>query len=340
VAGIDANKTVYLTLDELAADPKLARRLPPDLAWRYHALPLAEDNGRITVALAHPEDAGAREAVVAALGPKSCVVRGSALAIDARLTEIWGNEARRPLKVKACAIPDPLPDELWGYAQAIGTLLGTHVDLMRTEGEVDSLVQQEEHTQCDLVIFGKRCHPLIPRLLSRSVADGALASEQGSVPFAVLVVQQPRWPIKRILLVLCGDSANSGAIDWALRLARQSTAAVTVLAIVPPVPAMYQGLSRMEQGVAGLLTTDTALGRQMHQAARLLAAGKIDGTLRLRQGAPDQQISREVVAGDHDLVVMATVPCRWWLRQLKGDPICSLLRWADRPVLLAQPTTA
>jgi hypothetical protein len=77
----------------------------------------------------------------------------------------------------------------------------------------------------------------------------------------------------------------------------------------------------------------------MRQVTRRLVELKIDSTLRLRQGAPDQQICREMVAGDHDLVIMATNPCRWWLRQLKGDPICSLLSWVNRPVLLVEPTT-
>jgi nucleotide-binding universal stress UspA family protein len=93
----------------------------------------------------------------------------------------------------------------------------------------------------------------------------------------------------------------------------------------------------MEQGVAALLATDTALGRQMHHVARRLAECQVQGTLRLRQGAPDQQICREVDEGDHDLIVMATRSCRWWLRQVKGDPICSLLSWVDRPMLLVEP---
>ena len=56
MGGTSQRKTAYLTLDELTADRELARRLPPDLAWRYHALPLAEDNGRVTVAMADPDD--------------------------------------------------------------------------------------------------------------------------------------------------------------------------------------------------------------------------------------------------------------------------------------------
>jgi nucleotide-binding universal stress UspA family protein len=253
-----ASQLPYLTLDNLTADPKLARRLPPDLATRYHALPLTEDNGRITVVMADPEDSEGREAVVIAAGPAG----------------------------------------------------------------------------------GERCPPLVRRLLSRSTAAGVLASQQSAVPSSVLVAQRPRWPLERILLIICGENGDNAAVDWALRLAPPCTAAVTVLAVVPPVPEMYHGLSRMKQGVAALLATDTALGRKMHQVARRLAECKVDGTLRLRQGAPCQQVCRELEEGNHDLIVMATKPCRWWLRQLKGDPICSLLSRVDRPVVLAEPTTA
>jgi nucleotide-binding universal stress UspA family protein len=338
VGGIGLHKIAYLTLDELTADPKLARRLPPDLAWRCHALPLAEDNGRVTVAMADPEDTEAREAVVAALGPKSCVVKGPSSAIDARLAEIWGEEARRPLKLTVCDFPEPLPHEWWNYIQALGALLDSQLDCISTAKEMNALIKEGVRANCDLVIFGKSCHSPIRRLLSRSSVNGAPALQQSAVPFAILVAQRPRWPLQRILLAICGDSVDDAAMDWALRLARPSTAAVTVLAVVPPVPTMYHGLARMEQSMAALLTTDTALGRQMHHVARRLAECNVDGTLRLRQGAPDQEICREVVEGNHDLVVMATRPCRWWLRQLGGDPICSLLSRVDRPVLLAEPT--
>ncbi|MGD8397461.1 MAG: universal stress protein [Anaerolineae bacterium] len=340
VGGIALQKTAYLTLDELATDPRLARRLPPDLAWRCHALPLAEDNGRVTVAMADPDDVKAREAVVSVLGATSCVVRGSAFAIDTRLAEIWGDRVRQSLRVKVCTLPDPPPEELKRYTQALGNLLGAQPGQVNTEEEADTLVSRNGKGGCDLVIFGKRRHPLVRRLLSQSPTDGTLASQRNVAPFAVLIARQPRWPLERILLAIRGEGADTAAVDWALRLAQPSTAEVTVLAVVPPVPTMYRGLARMEQSVAALLTTDTALGRQMHHVAERLAACKVDGTLRLRQGAPDQEICREALEGNHDLIAMATNPCQWWLRQLKGDPICSLLSRVDRPMLFAEPAAA
>ena len=333
-------RTAYSVHDQLAPAPELVRRLPFDLAWRYQALPLAEDRGRVTVAVADPGDAQARNAILTALGPDSCVVQGDPLIIDALLAEVWGDAARRHPKLQVCASPDPLPDELWNYAQALGALLGTQAGRMTTPGQVNALVKEIGRPDCDLIVFGQGNHPLIRRLLSRPISKGELSSRQSDVPFAVLVAQEPRWPLERILLVLCGQSPDDAATDWALRLAYPSAAAVTVLAVVPPVPAMYQGLSRMEQTLRSLLTTDTSLGCQMRQVARRLTECKLDGTLRLRQGAPEQQICRETVEGDHDLIIMATRPCRWWLRQLKGDPICRLLSRADRPLLFVEPTTA
>jgi nucleotide-binding universal stress UspA family protein len=340
MGGKGSRKTAYLALDQLALEPVLAQRLPSDLAWRCLALPLAEDCGRVTVAMADPDDAQARDAVLAALGPESFVVQGNPLAIDARLAEIWGDAARRRPRLGVCAFPDPLPDELWNYAQALGALLGAHPGRMNTSGEVNALTEEAGRATCDLLIFRKGSQPLIRRLLSRSIAEGALPSQRSDIPFAVLAAQEPRWPLGSILVVLCGENADNVAVDWALRLACPSTAAVTVLAVVPQVPAMYRGLSRMEPSLRSLLTTDTALGCQMRQIARRLVEAKVDGTLRLRQGAPDQQICREMVKGDYDLVVMATKPCRWWLRQLKGDPICSLLSRVDRPILFVEPTPA
>ena len=333
-------RTAYQAHDQPTTEPELVRRLPFELARHDHALPLAESRGLVTDAKANPDNAQARDAVLAALDRESCVVRGDPLIIDARLAEVWGDVACRRPKLQVCAFPDPLPDELWDYAQALGALLGAHLGRVTTAGEVNALTREAGRADCDLIIFGKGSHPLIRHLLSRSMAEGALSSQQSEVPFAVLAAHEPRWPLERILLVLCGGNADSAAADWALRLACPSTASVTVLAVVPPMPVMYHGLSRMEQSLRSLLATDTALGYRMRQIAQRLVESKVDGTLRLRQGAPDQQICREMVKGDHDLIVMASRPCRWWLRQLKGDPICSLLSRVDRPVLLAEQTTA
>ncbi len=340
MGGTGPHRIAYLALDQLAANRKLARRLPSDVAWRFHALPVAEENGRITVAMANPDDAGAREAVFGALGPASCVVKADPVAIDSLLAEIWADEVRCRLDVRVCAFPDPVPDEVQDYAQALGELLDARVGCLTSAREANALAKDDDCAPCDLVVFGRRRHPLIERLLSRSVADGAPVSQEREIPFAVLVARGPRWPLRSILLVLWGGETDQAAVDWVVRLAQPSGGAVTVLAVVPPVPAMYGRQTGMDQGLPVLLTSATPLGQQMRQTARRLVECEIEGTLKLRQGPPDWQICCEIVKGDYDLIALAAKPCRWWLRWLEGDVVIPLLSKADRPMLIARPKTA
>jgi len=277
-------------------------------------------------------DRGWTEVVVP--GPAPSVVPGEPLTFDGLLAGIWADATGSHPQLRACAVPGPLDGELWRYARAFGALLGVRPTRMTVEDGIDALFSKN-----DLIILGGDCHALIRRALSRSAPEGERAPGPAAAPVAVLAAQKPRWPLRRILLVLSGDAGDHAAVDWALRLACAAAADATVLAVVPPMPAMYQGLSRMEQTLRSLLTTDTALGNQMREAgARLVEAG-IEGTLRLRQGSPERQVCREVAERAYDLIVMATNPCRWWLRRLKGDPVCWLLSRIDRPLLFVEPAT-
>jgi nucleotide-binding universal stress UspA family protein len=325
-----SQKSAYLALDELAANPRLARRLSPDLAWRFHALPLAEDNGRITVAMADPDDRIARDAVIRALGPTSCMVRADATIIDMLLAQIWSDDADDCLNLLVCDFPEPVSEEVSGYAQSMGESMSARVTLVTTAGTYDALTATLESMGRNLVLLGESEHPLIHRLLSR----------QTTAPHALLVARKPRWPLRSILLVIWGDETDEAAVDWVVRLARPNGSAVTALAIVPPLPAMYGCQGRMAQGLPALLSSDTPLGRRMKQVACRLVDWEIEGTLRLRQGPQEWQLRREVIEGNHDLIAVAARPRQWWQRWLEGDLVGHLLHQADRPVLVAKPTTA
>lgn len=331
----DTHTTRYLALDQLAANPRLARRLPPELAWRFHALPVAEHEGRITVAMANPDDPEAREAVATSLGPASCVVQADPLTIDAALAKVWGRRSQRSMRVSVCAFPIPVAEEVLDYAQALSDLLGARLARLSTVGEMQNLDTEAGEDAHDLLIFEEPAHPVLYRLLARPSA-----ACKAALPAAVLVACRPCWPLKRILLILWGDETDNAAVDWVLRLARASASGVTVLAVVPPAPALYDRRAGMDQSLPVLLTAQTPLGRQMRQAARQLVEWEIEGTLRLRQGPPNQQIQRELAERDYSLIVLAAQPGRRWQRRLEGDLVRPLLQWAGRPVLVARPQTA
>jgi nucleotide-binding universal stress UspA family protein len=328
------SRSTYLALDQLTANPGLARRLPAELARRFHALPLAEDNGRVTVVMADPANAEARDAVVTALGPASCVVQGDATAIDALLSSIWTSEASQPLKFLLCSFRGPLSREVEGYAQAMGELLGAHIERLAVAGSMNALA--EGHIDHDLIIFAEAEYPAIRRLLVRPVQQEP-ASRSNALPPGILIAQQPRWPLQRILLVAQGEMGDDAALDWVLHLARAAGSEVTVLVVVPPVPGMYGSRGCLAGGLPDLLSADTPLGQELCRLSRRLVDWDVAGTLRLRQGVPEWQIAREASEGQYDMVVLAATSCTWWRRCLEGDIVGPLLRQVGRPLLVTKP---
>ncbi len=330
-------QAAYLSLDRLAFDPRLARLLPPDLARRFRALPLAEENGRITVAMADPADGQARDAVMTALGPASCLVQADASLLDRLLSQVWGcGQACRP-EVLVCSYPRPPASEVLAYARSLSELLDAGLRQLHAAETLDTLLPDQVGR--GLVLFETADHPLIAHLLSQREPPPT-PSPLGDVPLGVLVARQPRWPLRRILLVIQGQATDDAALDWALHLGRAAGSHVTVLAVVPPVPAMYDGCAAMRHSLPALLSTDSTLGRQLRRICHRLVDWEVEGALKLRQGVPEAQIRREAEAGDYDLVAVAAAPGGRWRRYLEGDLVGHLLRWAGQPLLVARPTTA
>lgn len=321
--------TQHLSLNDVSVNLRLARRLPPALACRYHALPVAEDSDRITVAMADPDDALAQEAIAAALGTACCVVQGDPATIDALLAEVWPEEAHRSLRLLVCARVGLIASEVRDYAQAIGSLLRAHIGYFTiddTGATLDALAKEAERTGYDLTIFGESDQLLLERLLSEPANSQATEQRLGSL----LLARQPRWPLRRILLVIRGEGMDDIAVGWVVRLAGPSAAAVTVLTVTLPTPDMGSQETP--------LTTDIVLGQQMRRVARRLVDWEIESTLRLYLGPPDSRIRREVSEGNYDLVVVAAEPQCQGPHRLPGQWVSSLLDWANQPVLIARPT--
>ncbi|MCL7452095.1 MAG: universal stress protein [Anaerolineae bacterium] len=332
MANAAAASIAFLALGEVETDPRIARRLPADLAWRLHALPVAEDEGRITVAMADPADEAARDLLLAALGSATCVVQADPAAIDQCLGQIWPTRVQTPVDVAVCNTSEAAAPELWAYARALASLVGGQVRLADDGDETPA--EATPSSTCQLTLFHKGRDPGIRQRLAR------LSTEEGNTPRALLIAEEPRWHIQHILVVLWGEEADDGAIDWAERIALPGHSTVTVLAVVPPLPAMYSGCARMEQGLPALLNSATPLGCRTRRATRRLVQAGIDCNLRLRQGAPDWEVAREVASGDYDLVVVTARPSPWWQRWLEGDLVGTLLRIVGRPLLIAKPAAA
>jgi nucleotide-binding universal stress UspA family protein len=332
-------KTRYLTLDNLTANLRLARRLSPGVSCRYRALPVGEDNGRITVVMADPDDEAAREAVAAALGAPLYLVAGDSDSIDAALAEVWPEVLRPAPHLLIYPYGRLIAAKASVFAQALALLLDARVNCsspgIQRHACGDGWIHDAVRGHYDLIIWLEPEPPVERRLLSGSV----YCEIREGIPTSLLVARQPRWPLRRLLLLIQDEERNNPAVDWVVRLARPSAASVTVLTVVPPVPALYGHRLCTQHGLDALLTTNTTLGRQMRRVTQWLVDWEVESTLRLRQGMPDQEIRHEVAQGDYDLIALADQPGEWWQRYLVRDWVASLLSWADRPVLIAKSIT-
>jgi hypothetical protein len=329
------SKPTYLSLDELRADPSLARLLPAELAYRFHALPVAEQDGRITVVMADPDNREAVSAITGILGREPCVVQGDLHTIDALLARVWGHASQARLKLLACAPEGSSADDWQAYGRSLGELLNAEVTQAACAAVREAWGEGREEPACDLLLVGEADGGLVGTWL-------AATASQGVVPAALLVAPRLRWPLAKILLIAGGEGHDAAAADWVLRLARPGAGAVSVLAVVPPPAALHEGhrgamprYARDRQGLPALLSAGTHLGHELQEVAHRLGEQEIQASLRMRQGPPEWQIRRELAGEDYDLVVMAAQPgCE---REGRWDELsAALLRWNDGPTLLTR----
>lgn len=153
---------------------------------------------------------------------------------------------------------------------------------------------------------------------------------------SVLVVQQPRWPLQQILLVVRGEVSDETAVYWAATLAQNSYATVAIMPIIPAWPGMYQMGNEVQADLDVLLQPNTASGQRLHEYREKLEQAGVPNYFCQQSGTPDQQIQREVAETGHDLIVVAAEGDgrlhRWYL----GEIVSPLLRWVDRPLLIAK----
>ena len=122
------------------------------------------------------------------------------------------------------------------------------------------------------------------------------------------------------------------SVDWVIRLAHCSHAAVTVLPLLPPVPQMYGPLIRYS--LPSLLNSSDPLGVKMREIAQRLKNEEVEGIFKIRDGDPLEQLRCEVSDRNTDLVVIDAEPRNHLWRWLIGEVVNNFYVWFDRPLLI------
>lgn len=175
------------------------------------------------------------------------------------------------------------------------------VKIIRKGDVVSEILKQAQEIDYEIIVVGTQ---EVDRLLdaffstiTKKVAGKALSS--------VLVVRGER-PVKleKILIAIGGQKMNQGVVKVGARIARATQAKVNVLYVTSPVPTMYTGLDEIEETLEELLHTNTPIARYLRWSAQYLADQGLEAKLEIAQGVDTDEIMREALQGDYDLVVI------------------------------------
>lgn len=171
---------------------------------------------------------------------------------------------------------------------------------VRKGQSVEEIVEEACNEGYDMIVVGSRVMNRFTQLLLRSVTQRVTER----APISVLVVKEERPSLKRILICTGGQKLNQAVIERGTQLAKAAEAAVQLLYVAGPVPGMYSGLEDMDETLPELLQTNTPIAQHLRWAARYLAEKGVVGDIKVRHGIVSEEILREAMEGDFDLIVI------------------------------------
>jgi nucleotide-binding universal stress UspA family protein len=186
-------------------------------------------------------------------------------------------------------------------AEAREKLEAGSVELRIREGDpAGEILAEIDEQGYGLVVLGPNEAPGLRRHFLGSVTTRVVRQ----APCSVLVAQQARRSLKRILICSGGGEIGERVIEAGARLAQAVGAQATLLHVVTPVASMYTGLGEIDESLPKLLQTDTPIARNLRGGAEILDQRGVPAELKLRYGVVVDEIIRESQQGDYDLILM------------------------------------
>jgi len=179
------------------------------------------------------------------------------------------------------------------------------------------ILKESQENEYDLIVLG--AHVVAGFLdtflgtITGKVADKATTS--------VMVARDCKPELKRILVSVGGKKLNRKLIETGANVAEAAGAALTALHVTAPVPAMYTGLEGMEETLEEMLQTDTPIARHLRWIAKYLADRGVESEIEIRHGAIADEIVREAIKGEHDLIVLGASAFEGPLQSLMTEKI-------------------
>lgn len=280
----------YLSLDNVNIDETVARRLPRRLAYYHLAIPIAGDDGVISVAMAYPDNRTVIQLIESVLNTPIIPVYSAADQIRKHLNRLWGEAADEP--VSRILVWNDLstdPQFMRDYAEQFAPLLMAEIDCLDAPSDA-SLPHIIEGNPYSLIVCSANVKAL-PTLLRHEARS------------SLLLVRGSYQPVEKLLVVLRGHAPDEDLLSRIIPLARLHRARVTLLAVTPTAAAPDTRRSLLANQFAALLREDTPQGAHLVACKRALSRAGIAGELRIRQGELETEIAGEVAG--HSMIAIA-----------------------------------
>lgn len=305
---------LQLDLNSIAIDSSLAQRVPYALSRYYLVLPLGEENGSVSVAMAYPENVNAQHVLSHLLQARVVPVFTPAELLLPAMERIYcpENEERRAIlawyeQAEETAAVDSAVSLLSGALHVSATTYSA-ADL-----SLDEVLDLAAEAQSELLIMPAPAQSSLPAVLNRA-----------AVPLFFVRGSQPL--IRNILVVMRGFASDERALDWLAAFAWRQQVTVTLMPLFGG-PGAHLHPYRSQNSLAA---------QHLDRCVQRLQADGVTVTLKYRFGDAIQQVVEEVAGGSFDLLVLAA--------EAEGDFVSRVITAVerrhvhhDRPIFVLKP---
>ena len=138
-----------LDLNLVKPDPELARQVPYDLAMYYLALPLAQENGSVSVAMAHPENTAAVATLQDLLHSAIVPLRSRSETIRTAIQQLHGRNGMPANRILAWSATPEYESAVRRTAGVFAAVQGASTSLLPTgQIEIDAALSTAQRQPC------------------------------------------------------------------------------------------------------------------------------------------------------------------------------------------------
>ena len=301
--------------NRIIIDDSLTAYVSPALAAYYLALPLAREDGRASVVMAHPENVAAIRTLSRLLKAEIVPLHGSAAAIQAVLARIYPAAPPAAPKILAWSDSPEWETAVIMTAATVSCVLETPVHCLTTDIPLSEALALGQQNGYGLTVLHLPAHESLTAVLRQSATP-------------ILLVRGEHSPMRSILVALRGFASDNQTLSWLAPFALLPGEHVTIL------PLTGGPFRKSAPGHPA----DLAAGEHLEQCLRQLQQSGIQASLKFRQGQPVQQITDELAQEQYDLLVVAA--------EAEGDFVTRLITavethdlHAQRPIFILKPPT-